>query len=343
MPADLAAVASARRFVLENLPSYGVHAARIRLVKHLENTTFVACSENVEGAEAQRVFVRVHRGGYHAPEAVRGELRLLQELSPSMPNHLIPQPVPRRDGELVTQSDTHLMSVITPVPGRRLRAGHSLGPGHAKRAGRLLRSLHVAGRGLDLADRPRWNADALLGGKAPKGSKFTSDDTSDWREQGTAWIKDWCDVGSPLRQLPDFVNDLAIRVHRLGVDESSRGFIHGDPNPTNLRFGSGQVNAIDFDDCGWGHHAYDLAVLLFWVMLAEGCRGAVREAVLSGYGAPLVGDSHTWARCIDLFVQVRAMVLLRWVLVRPSPPVQRWGAELLPSACRLAEVLERRL
>jgi Ser/Thr protein kinase RdoA (MazF antagonist) len=42
------------------------------------------------------------------------------------------------------------------------------------------------------------------------------------------------------------------------------------------------VRAIDFDDCGYGHHAYDLAVVLDALRHLPQ-REELREALLDGY------------------------------------------------------------
>jgi Ser/Thr protein kinase RdoA (MazF antagonist) len=48
----------------------------------------------------------------------------------------------------------------------------------------------------------------------------------------------------------------------LGASPDVFGLIHSDLHQENYLFHRGRVRAIDFDDCGWGHFVYDLAVTL---------------------------------------------------------------------------------
>ena len=60
------------------------------------------------------------------------------------------------------------------------------------------------------------------------------------------------------------------------------GLIHGDFNFKNLLFWRGEVRAIDFDDCGFGHFLYDLGVLLETLLFRPDYL-ALRAALLGGY------------------------------------------------------------
>jgi len=48
----------------------------------------------------------------------------------------------------------------------------------------------------------------------------------------------------------------------LAEETGAFGLIHGDLHHENFLFHRGEARAIDFDDCGWGFHLYDLAVTL---------------------------------------------------------------------------------
>src|SRR5262249_54605790 len=63
------------------------------------------------------------------------------------------------------------------------------------------------------------------------------------------------------------------------------GVIHGDPQVLNCHFTpDGAVNFFDFDHCGFGWRAYDLAYCLRHTNAAGEHRGAeIRSAVIDGY------------------------------------------------------------
>jgi Ser/Thr protein kinase RdoA (MazF antagonist) len=90
------------------------------------------------------------------------------------------------------------------------------------------------------------------------------------------------------------------------------GLIHGDLHYENVLFHRGEAHAIDFDDCGWGLHLYDLAVTLS--ELERRPRYAeLRDALLEAYAqeCPLPQD-HA-AHVESLFV-LRRLQLLMWIL-----------------------------
>lgn len=69
---------------------------------------------------------------------------------------------------------------------------------------------------------------------------------------------------------------------RLGNDPSVFGVIHADIHHWNYLFYRGEIRLIDFDDCGWGHYLYDLAVTAQQIArLPQG--PALWEALLGGY------------------------------------------------------------
>ena len=107
---------------------------------------------------------------------------------------------------------------------------------------------------------------------------------------------------------------------RLPTGAADYGFVHGDLHQWNLLFARDAAGAIDFSDCGWGHHAFELAAplqfLRHWLVDQHDHRaqsGRLQEALLEGYAevAPLPADIE---RRIDLFVVARMFMSLDWIL-----------------------------
>jgi Ser/Thr protein kinase RdoA (MazF antagonist) len=71
-------------------------------------------------------------------------------------------------------------------------------------------------------------------------------------------------------------------LRELGQGPDVFGLIHADLHHRNVLFHKGIAAAIDFDDCGYGHWLYDLAVPLTALQRRPDYR-ALREALLSGY------------------------------------------------------------
>jgi Ser/Thr protein kinase RdoA (MazF antagonist) len=88
------------------------------------------------------------------------------------------------------------------------------------------------------------------------------------------------------------------------------------------------VCAIDFDDCGWGHFIYDLAVTLSEVSVLRSY-AALREGLLTGYQQvrplPAGLDVH-----LPAFLALRELKLVTWFLENRGQP----GFDLGPNELR---------
>jgi Ser/Thr protein kinase RdoA (MazF antagonist) len=125
------------------------------------------------------------------------------------------------------------------------------------------------------------------------------------------------------------------RLAGLPLDPPGYGLVHGDVIPQNvLRAADGTLTIIDFDFCGPGWRAFDVATFLQSVgEQAPGATGADGPAFLEGYQEerPLA----VWERAaLPLFVAVRELFRLgNW-----GPRLDEWGTSALPE-----EHLERHL
>ena len=107
MPADFDSLDhAAQQAALEELanaalPLWGLAGGTARLVNLSENATYA-----VEGAaDGRRHALRIHRAGYHSPEAIASELAWARALR-GAGIVVTPNPVPGRDGGLI-QSMAH--------------------------------------------------------------------------------------------------------------------------------------------------------------------------------------------------------------------------------------------
>ncbi|MEJ2487620.1 MAG: phosphotransferase, partial [Anaerolineales bacterium] len=76
---------------------------------------------------------------------------------------------------------------------------------------------------------------------------------------------------------------VAEAMQRLGTDPKVYGLIHGDLHLKSLLFSSdGRPVVIDFDTCGYGYYAYDLAVSI-WNIFNRDDFTIMRDALLRGY------------------------------------------------------------
>jgi Ser/Thr protein kinase RdoA (MazF antagonist) len=109
----------------------------------------------------------------------------------------------------------------------------------------------------------------------------------------------------------------------LGEEPDVFGLIHADLHQGNYLFHNGGVGAIDFDDCGYGHWLYDLAVTLDNLHRHPDFP-ALREAFLAGYrrSRPLSAEHE---RRLSAFLALRTLQDMLWVIEERDKPAFRDG------------------
>ena len=108
---------------------------------------------------------------------------------------------------------------------------------------------------------------------------------------------------------------------RYGRDPSKFGMIHADLHDGNLLVGRGRLTVIDFDDCAFGWHVYDIAVALWHQRRSPGF-DAIQDAFVRGYrtGRALADDT---VQLIPMFLLVRGLAQIGWLHQRPEIDVSR--------------------
>lgn len=161
---------------------------------------------------------------------------------------------------------------------------------------------------------------------------------ADARVMGTALGR----LHRSLRQLRPVALPLVAAL-RTRADEGTREngthhLLHGDFNAGNLRVGRGTIRIFDFDDCGYGPPAFDVANALYMVLFDAFVAGApavyeaFRPSFVSGYfdGSDQSLPEGAVERCID----IRVDAVRTWlddmshapIGIRTAPPT--WHATL---------------
>jgi len=101
-----------------------------------------------------------------------------------------------------------------------------------------------------------------------------------------------------------------------GTQPAVFGLIHADLHSSNVIAGGERLHVIDFDDAGFGWHAYDMAVALYHF---QGERGfdEVTAALVQGYRQVRPVSDETLAR-IPLFLLIRSLASIGWIAARPE-------------------------
>src|SRR5262245_19621836 len=97
---------------------------------------------------------------------------------------------------------------------------------------------------------------------------------------------------------------------RYGRTQDTYGVIHADLHPGNWVLLGEQLTAIDFDDAGFGWHAYDVAVALFHFREAP-TYSAIEAAFVRGYRSLRPMSEQTLA-LLPMFSLIRALAIIGW-------------------------------
>jgi len=272
--------------------------ARITLAAQRENAVWKA--ETDTGVFA----LRLHRVGYRTQAELESELDWMAMLARG--DMAVPHPVLSITGKLVENVEGVAVDLLTWLPGRTVGShgalkGVSDRPGHMRRLGALLAQLH------DLSDawtpppgftRPRWDRAGLIG-PTPLWGPF-------WQNpQLTA------DQAALLKHVRDTAN-----ARLSGIEgRLDAGLIHADAITENVMIDGDRLSLIDFDDGGWGFRDFDLATVLMR-QLPSPDYADLRAGLLAGYATRRTVDAET----LDLFLVLRALTYLGWIIPRLDEP-----------------------
>lgn len=278
-------------------------------VHRRENAVF-----RVRYADGRDTALRLHRPGYQSADTVEAELRLMESLADAA--FACPWPQRTRDGALLAVApDGRLASVVQWIDGAPIGAG-GMPPGgnvaegqalfHA--LGALVADLHLTADAVAPAElnRQAWDAEALCGAD-PLWGRF-------W--ENPALTPAEADLLAIARSRA--LKELA------ALPAAAQGLIHADLLQENVLSRQGALYLIDFDDCGYGPRAYDLATALIQHVESPVYR-ELRRALLEGYAAAGGPLETAGLGGLELFVMLRAMASAGWIMTRATPvdPRQR--------------------
>ncbi len=249
--AQIESVTSIARFALRR---WGIADAELDVVKHRENTVF-----RVTAQDGRCYALRVHQAGLHSEGAIRSELDWMRALYAQ--DFPVPEVIETQDGNLLAAAtaygETRHCSLLAWVDGDlfndlgRCEAGmRNELCSRYRRLGALAARLHVQVQDWQPPDgfvRHAWDEDGLLG-EEPRMGRFW-----DHPDLTPAQRREFLKVRIVLRGF----------LEKLGKTPDNYGLVHADFLPDNIIVNDDGLTLLDFDDCGYGWHLYEMATGLF--------------------------------------------------------------------------------
>jgi Ser/Thr protein kinase RdoA (MazF antagonist) len=295
--------------VLTALKEWDLEVKTITLASRSENVVF-----KVTTASEETLALRFHRPGYNTLDELNSEVVWSDALN--LAGIPTPAHIAAKSGAYYVPiagpgATIYQVGLIRWIPGELLddrikQASEHNAKTYFHSLGALLANLHnqtSTWRAPTNFERRSWHADGLVG-PDPLWGKF-------WQAPAL----------TPTQQ--HYLEEVRKQVHnelrQLSMDETSYGLIHADLHPRNvIVYGDGAalgLQAIDFDDCGYGWHYYDIAVALNEFSGHDNAP-SFQESLLDGYRSKrAIIDAE---RHLPLFFLIRVLISLGWLSARPE-------------------------
>lgn len=292
----------------------------LRQVKLRENAVFAVTRD-----DGRRFALRVHRYDYHSTQALHSELAWMRALNDAGIG--VPPIVPNRWGSFLAEvshpavpgsRQVDLLGWLEGVPVGTAEEGvASEGEDILtifEKAGATAGAVHnhsSSWPGAANVDRHHWDLDGLLGPK-PFWGQF--------------WDMPGLDA-SQVELLQTARARAAREIAAFGSGGDRYGLIHADFVPENLLYDGERLNLIDFDDCGFGWHMFELATALFFTIHQPNYE-ALRAALFRGYRRerPLPRQHEA---LLPLFLFLRGTTYLGWMQTRSETQTAREMAPMM--------------
>ncbi len=294
-----------KTLALEALEQYPIRVNEVTPLVHLFNSTFKIETDN------GRFVMRINRPHDRSQAEIRSEMQWLAAIRRDTAL-VVPDPLANHDGDLVTHvehsgvPDPRDCVLFHWVDGRFYR--RKLGPTALERVGGFMARLHNHVQTFDFPNgfvRPKLQLDGEAGRMVQHALKHGRELLSD----------EMCD------DIAQTVNTIRPIIDGIGQDKSVYNLIHADIHQGNYLFKNQTVRAIDFDDCGWGHFAYDVAIT-FWYLGAHPALAYMKAAFLKGYRAVRDFPSEHEAY-IEPFLALRSLLLMAFMASEPNPRIRQ--------------------
>lgn len=307
----LSQVRQLRKLAETALKQYPIQVKQLKFINHGENTTYKVLAK--EGV----FLLRIHRSNYHTKAAILEELAWLKRLSKKMDN--IQKPMLSKNGLMIVEAlneatnkaagISRYCSLLTWQDG--VMRGKSLSIENMYATGLLTAQLHQNTAKIKVKHRNYWDLEGLLSEDAKFGSI---------KNMQTDLTKNQYDIVEKCRK----ITFKKIKQYQAKYPEK-QSLVHADLHFGNIVWDKNKSIPIDFDDCGFGFHMYDLAVSLgsadnLFVGDKKSEQQVYVESLLEGYTSKQ-NLSKADIDILPYFKLTRSLVMFAWMHDRKDNPV----------------------
>jgi Ser/Thr protein kinase RdoA (MazF antagonist) len=250
---------SLTKFAHEILKKYGISDAEVECINFEFNATF-----SVSTVSGQRYALRLNINSTRVASNIQAESQWVRELSRT-PSINVPTPI-------ASLADTYLVSALHVDSGQEIfGVMYSWLEGEEVGDEPTFEQLRVVGQTMALLHDNSFNFKLIDGAELPTFNDFF------WGTEDYLFSSKSLLIPQD-RQLIEQARDLIMKFTNELYENSPVHVIHADLHGWNLMWHEVQLYIFDFDDCGYGVEAQDIAVALYYLDTPE-----QEVALLDGY------------------------------------------------------------
>ena len=316
---ELPVVALEKRYevlVRDALPLWDIDRnSALSPLKLRENAVYAV----TDSATNERLVVRIHRADYHSDAELRSEWQWITGLKEY--GVLTPEPRYSRNKRMfeIVESpgvpEPRQVDIVEWIEGEQLG---SVEEGLEGSPDQIRARFETLGSTMAKMHNhaSRW--------QAPEGFTRHAWDVDGLTGDEPFWGRFWELPALNARQrdmMLEIRDRLRAGLTELGTAPDIYGLIHADLVFENVLTGADGIRVIDFDDCGYGWHLFDIATSIIFLR-GTGHFAMAKEALVAGYrqNRPLPDDHLAW---FPVLLMARATTYLGWMHTRSETETAR--------------------
>ena len=272
-------------FATKLLKDYGIHDAKVSCINFEFNATFA-----VESESSVKYALRININSTRTVDNMKAEVEWVRHLNRTSG---VQTPIP-----IATMKDDYIVSGLHADSGQTLYGvmyswldGEEIGDEPTSQ------QLHEVGKAIATLHQESSEFALSAGNSLPTFSDFFWG-TEDFLFSDKSVLLD------ADRALIQQAHDLIMQLTNELYENSKIHIIHADMHGWNLLWNEGRLSVFDFDDCGFGVEAQDLAVTLYYLDTPE-----QDEALLNGYKSVRPLPTYSANAMKALLLQRRLLLL----------------------------------